>query len=112
MAQELAEVYSESTGAEITVEVLQRAEAGRPSSLESDGYRALSDSIREVLGKAPEPMGVAGGTCANYFRLRGYDAYAWQTGDGSLHAPNEYLVVKNLMNDTKVFATLIHKLCM
>ena len=112
MAEEMADVYSESTSAKITVEILQKAVAGRPSSLDSVGYKALSESIEEILGKAPEPMGIAGGTCANFFRLKGFDAYAWQTGDGTLHAPNEYLLVKNLMNDTKVFATLIHKLCM
>ena len=80
--------------------------------MESVGYKALSDSIEEVMGRVPEPIGIAGGTCANFFRLKGFDAYAWQTGDGSLHAPNEYMLVKNVMNDTKVFATLIHKLCM
>jgi succinyl-diaminopimelate desuccinylase len=112
MANEMADVYSESTGARITVEVLQKAVAGRPSSLESAGYKALSESIREVMGTDPEPIGIAGGTCANFFRLKGFDAYAWQTGDGTLHAPNEYMLVRNVMNDTKVFATLIHKLCM
>lgn len=112
MAEEMADIYSESTGAKITVEILQKAVAGRPSSLDSVGYKALAESIEEILGQAPEPIGIAGGTCANFFRLKGFDAYAWQTGDGALHAPNEYLLVKNLMNDTKVFATLIHKLCM
>ncbi len=112
MAEEIAGIYAESTGAKITVEVLQKAIAGKPSSLESVGYKALSDSIEEVMGRVPEPIGIAGGTCANFFRLKGFDAYAWQTGDGSLHAPNEYMLVKNVMNDTKVFATLIHKLCM
>jgi acetylornithine deacetylase/succinyl-diaminopimelate desuccinylase-like protein len=44
--------------------------------------------------------------------MKGLNAYAWQTGDGTLHAPNEYMRIDNLMNDTKVFATMIHKLCM
>ncbi|AMK13110.1 peptidase ArgE/DapE family [methanogenic archaeon mixed culture ISO4-G1] len=111
LARETAEVYERSTGARITVEAVQMGIAGRPSSVDSNGYRALSDSIEEVMGRKPEPVGIAGGTCANFFRQKGLDAYAWQTGDNSLHAPNEYLVVDNLMNDTKVFATLIHKLC-
>ncbi len=112
MAEEMAEIYSESTGAKIKVEILQKAVAGRPSSIETEGYRALSESITEVMGKAPEPVGIAGGTCANFFRMKGLDAYAWQTGDGTLHAPNEYLLISNLMNDTKVFATLFYKLCL
>ena len=112
MAEEMAEVYSKSTGAKITVEILQMARSGAPSSIESDGYKALSESIEEVLGKAPEAVGIAGGTCSNFFRLKGLNAYAWQTGDGTLHAPNEYMKVENLMNDTKVFARMIYKLCM
>ena len=112
MANEMAELYSESTGAKITVEILQKAVAGKPSAIDSIGYKAFSDSIEEVMGKKPEPVGIAGGTCSNFFRLKGLDAYAWQTGDGSLHAPNEYLIIDNLINDTKVFATLFYKLCM
>jgi len=112
MAEEIVQIYSESTGARITMEVLQKAIAGKPSSIECEGYRALSDSIEMIMGKAPEPTGIAGGTCANFFRLKGFDAYAWQTGDGTLHAPNEYLLVKNLMNDAKVFASMIHRLCL
>ena len=112
MANEMAELYSESTGAKITVEILQKAVAGKPSAIDSIGYKAFSDSIEEVMGRKPEPVGIAGGTCSNFFRLKGLDAYAWQTGDGSLHAPNEYLIVDNLINDTKVFATLFYKLCM
>ena len=112
MANEMAELYSESTGAKITVEILQKAVAGKPSAIDSIGYKAFSDSIEEVMGRKPEPVGIAGGTCSNFFRLKGLDAYAWQTGDGSLHAPNEYLIIDNLINDTKVFATLFYKLCM
>ena len=112
MANEMAQLYSESTGAKITVEILQKAVAGKPSAIDSIGYKAFSDSIEEVMGRKPEPVGIAGGTCSNFFRLKGLDAYAWQTGDGSLHAPNEYLIIDNLINDTKVFATLFYKLCM
>jgi len=112
MAEETAKVYAESTGAKISVEVIQKSVAGRPSSTDCEGYRVLSESIEKVLGKAPKAIGIAGGTCANFFRVKGFDAYAWQTGDGSLHAPNEYLVVKNLVNDAKVFASMIHRLCL
>ncbi len=111
MAEEMAELYSESTGAKIRVETLQMARAGKPSSIESKGYKAFEESVESIMGKAPQPVGIAGGTCSNFFRLKGLDAYAWQTGDGSLHAPNEYMLVENVMNDTKVFATLIYKLC-
>ncbi len=112
MAEEIAEVYSKSTGARITVEKLQCEKAGKPSSTDSEGFKAFLESVESVLGKAPTPSGIAGGTCANFFRLKGLDAYAWQCGSGTLHAPNEYVEIENLMADTKVFATLLYKLCM
>ena len=112
MVEGLVDHHSKYTGAKIKLEIIQCARAGRPSSVDSEGFKALSDSVKEVMGTAPSAVGIAGGTCANFFRLKGFDAYAWQTGDGSLHKPNEYLIIDNLINDTKVFARLIHKLCM
>ena len=54
---------------------------------------------------------MSGGTCANFFRLRGLDAYVWQSEGGTLHAPNEYVTVDHLLTDAKVYASLIHRLC-
>ncbi|MBE6527953.1 MAG: M20 family metallo-hydrolase [Thermoplasmata archaeon] len=111
-AEEVCRAYEASTGAKISVETVQMSVAGVPSDTDTEGYRAFAKSIEEVMGIVPVPVGIAGGTCSNFFRLKGLNAYAWQTGDGSLHAPNEYLVIDNLVNDTKVFATLFYKLCM
>ncbi len=107
-----AERYAESTGAKITVEVIERHDAGRPSSTDTPGFVALADSIESVIGVRPEGIGVGGGTCANFFRQKGLDAYVWQIGGGTLHAPNENVPVENLVIDSKVYATLIHRLCL
>ncbi|AGI48539.1 acetylornithine deacetylase or succinyl-diaminopimelate desuccinylase [Thermoplasmatales archaeon BRNA1] len=109
-AQDIASRY-EATGAKITVKELQRHESGGKSSTDSPVFKALSDSVEEVLGHRPEATGVGGATCANFFRLKGYDAYVWETGGGTLHGPNEYVPVQNIINDAKVFATLFYKLC-
>ena len=99
------------TGARISVEIVQKEVSGKPSSTDSEGFRALCDAVRHVTGRAPVGKGIGGGTCANFFRLRGFDAYAWQCGGGTLHAPNEYVEMSNLMTDAKVFATLYYNLC-
>jgi len=112
IADEIADKHAERTGAKITVEVLQKAIAGKPSSTDSPGFKALSDAVESVTGARPRPVGIAGGTCANFFRVKGFDAYAWQTGDGVMHSPNEYMIVENMVNDAKVFATMIHRLCL
>ena len=57
------------------------------------------------------PRGIGGGTCANLFRLAGYDAYVWQTVDEMAHSVNEYCRVDNLVDDAKVYATVLSSLC-
>ena len=103
--------HESRTGARISVEIVQKEVSGKPSSTESVGFRALCDAVGRVTGRIPEARGIGGGTCANFFRLRGFDAYAWQCGGGTLHAPNEYVEMSNLIVDAKVFATLYYDLC-
>jgi succinyl-diaminopimelate desuccinylase len=110
-AKEIGEEWEKITGAKITVTVEQRTRSGRPSDTGCQEFKALRDSISSVIGKDPETVGVGGGTCANFFRLAGYNAYVWQCGGGSLHQPNEYCDLDNLTTDAKVFATLFYKLC-
>lgn len=111
MVRRIANIHSEKTGAHIVVEEIQRHEAGKPSSVDSLAYRALSDSVSKVMGHVPKAVGVGGGTCANFFRERGMDAYVWQCGGGTLHAPNEYVEVQNIIKDAKVYASLLYTLC-
>ena len=110
-AKDVGEEWEKATGAKITVAVEQRTRSGRPSDTSCKEFAALRDSISSVIGKEPETVGVGGGTCANFFRLAGYNAYVWQCGGGSLHQPNEYCDLDNLATDAKVFATLFYKLC-
>lgn len=110
-AEALAEEYGRRTGIRIEISEVQRHMSGRMSSTESEVYKALSSSVEEVVGKKPTAVGVGGATCANFFRARGYDAYVWQHGGGTLHSPNEYAVLDNIVIDAKVFATLFYKLC-
>lgn len=111
MVRRVSNEHSINTGATIRVEEIQRHESGRPSSVDNEGCKALYESVEAILGDVPRAVGVGGGTCANFFRLKGLDAYVWQCGGGTLHAPNEYVEVQNIINDAKVFATLYYKLC-
>lgn len=112
MARGIADRYEESTGATIGIEVVQREDSGRPSSTDTEVFDALADSIELVIGRRPDGKGIGGGTCANFFRLHGFDAYAWQYGGGTLHQPNERVLVSDMVTDTKVYASLIHRLCL
>ncbi len=111
-AEEVAMQHSRRSGATIRVSEIQRNLSGAPSSTDSLGFRALSDAVERITGSRPIPSGTGGATCANFFRLKGLDAYVWQCGGGTLHGPNEYVVLENLMTDCKVFATLFYNLCL
>lgn len=111
VAEKVAEKIADEYGAEILVEEIQRHKSGKSSSIKNETYLALRDSIKHVTGTEPIPIGIGGATCANFFRLAGYDAYVWGTGGGTLHTPNEYVEIDNIIIDAKVFATLFYKLC-
>jgi succinyl-diaminopimelate desuccinylase len=110
-ARRAASCISEKYGADISVVEIQRHRSGRQSSTEDPAYLALRDSVKYVTGSEPTSVGVGGATCANFFRAKGYNAYVWETGGGTLHTPNEYVVIEDIVTDAKVFATLFYKLC-
>lgn len=107
----IADLFEDKTSAKISIEIAQLTRSGKPSSTDSPGFRALAESIKSLRGFEPKAGGVGGGTCANFFRLAGLEAYAWQTIDEVMHSPNEYCKVDNLVADAKVFAMVIAKLC-
>lgn len=111
LAKDLAREHSARTGAEITAEVEQCTVAGKPSDTGSADYAALKDAVESVTGVKVAAAGVGGGTCANFFRLAGYDAYVWESEGGSLHRPNEFVRIANVVTDAKVFATLFYNMC-
>ena len=103
--------HSKMTGAGIDLEIVQSSPSGPPSSTGTREYGVLRESIAEVTGRTVRESGIGGGTCANFFRKEGIDAYAWSSEGGSLHKPNEYVLISNIMTDAKVFATVIDRLC-
>ena len=111
VAKEVVAKHIKSTNAYIEVREIQRHISGGPSSQESDTYKALCSAVESVTRHRPKAVAVGGATCANFFRLKGYDAYVWECGGGTLHGPNEYVELDNLITDAKVFATLFYNIC-
>ncbi len=99
------------TGAKINVSEIQRHTSGPASSTSTPEFRAIKESIESVIHGELNVAGVGGATCANFFRLAGMDAYVWECGGGTLHAPNEYVEIENILVDAKAFATIFFKLC-
>ena len=39
------------------------------------------------------------------------NAYVWECGGGTLHQPNEHVLISNMITDAKVYANLFYRLC-
>jgi succinyl-diaminopimelate desuccinylase len=111
LMRSVAAEHSERTGAEISAEVERKTLAGAPSATDTEEFAVFLEAVRSVAEGDVETVGVGGGTCANFFRLRGLNAYIWQFGGGSLHQPNEYVEIDNIVKDAKVYATMFYRLC-
>jgi len=109
--KELAAGYSKRSGAKITVDLDRMSKAGQPSAVNGLAIDTLKKAIKKVRGKDAVPVGIGGNTCAKEFRLEGIDAYVWQTVDETAHQVDEYCILDNLVNDSKVYAALLAVLC-
>jgi succinyl-diaminopimelate desuccinylase len=107
----IAKVFEDRTGADIELSTEQMTKGGPPSSIDSEGMKSLVQAVRTVKSIEPVARGIGGGTCANLFRLAGFEAYAWQTVDENAHSVNEYSKIENMVTDAKVFAVLMASLC-
>ena len=79
-----------------------------PMVSDSNIVRLLRGSIREVLNVEPRPGGIGGGTFAALFRRKGIPAAVWQQEcAGVAHQPDEYTEIDYIVNNAKVFASMM-----
>ncbi len=107
----VAKEHEDCTGAKIEIVLEQRTFSGPPSSVDTEDYLAFKESVESVVNGSVSTVGVGGGTCANFFRVKGLNAYVWQCGGGTLHQPNEHVFLDNIVTDAKVYANLFYRLC-
>jgi succinyl-diaminopimelate desuccinylase len=102
----IASIFSEQTGAKIAVDVFKKSTAAPPSSPEEGIFRKIHQTVRELRKVEPRFVGIGGGTCANIVRVRGFNAAVWSTECGMAHQPNEFSLIRNMVEDAKVMASL------
>jgi succinyl-diaminopimelate desuccinylase len=85
----------------VSREIIQR-KSSRPTSGDCALVESLKKAVREVYGVTARVQGVGGGTVGAYLRNAGYDTVIWSALDETAHMPNEYCVIKNMINDAKV----------
>lgn len=93
-------------GTKITFEEVQKEPAGPATSGDSEVAMLLSKAVFRVSKVRPRLTGIGGQTVGNLFRVEGIPTAVWSTIDDVPHEPNEYSRIANLINDTKVFASL------
>ncbi|MEM3577530.1 MAG: M20 family metallo-hydrolase [Candidatus Bathyarchaeia archaeon] len=102
----LAEEFQKKTGAKISVEILNKSVAPKPTDPNSKVVTMLKEALKKARGIEPKIGGVGGGTCAAFFRRIGVPAVVWCTIDETAHQPNEYAKIDNMANDAKTFALM------
>ena len=93
-------------GASISFEEVEKEPAGPATLRDSEVAVLLSKAVSRVSGNKPRFVGIGGQTVGNLFRREGIPTVVWSTIDEVAHEPNEYSRIANLINDTKVFATV------
>jgi len=78
----------------------------KPTDANAPIVRMLEKAIPVVYGVQPRPVGIGGGTMAAYLRNIGIDCAVWTKTDRTLHQPNEYALLENIIGDAKVMALL------
>ena len=101
-----AEVDKE-VGTTTEVEVTQRQDAAPPTPVDAPVVGVLKAAVKEVYGVDAKPMGIGGGTVAAFIRRKDYAAAVWSRMDETMHGPNEYCIIENLLGDARVLAHVL-----
>jgi succinyl-diaminopimelate desuccinylase len=88
----------------IKISYAQNDQAAPPTSPEAPVVQAIIRAMKALRGQRPKPMGIGGGTVAAYFRRAGIPAAVWGTMAETAHSPDEYCLIKNILDDAKIFA--------
>jgi len=86
---------------------LEQLTESKPTDANAPVIKILSKAINEVYNVKPHPVGIGGGTMAACLRNIGIDCAVWTKTQESLHQPNEYALLENIIGDAKVMALLM-----
>ncbi len=100
----LADEVEKEHKVKISFEAQQEAQAAPPTDPGSPIILALKQAIREIYKVEPKAQGIGGGTVAACFRRLNLPAAVYARLDETMHQPNEYCILDNLLGDAKIFA--------
>jgi succinyl-diaminopimelate desuccinylase len=106
VVEEVKNQVARRTGAVIELKA-GCSDAAPPTSADSDIVRLLAASVKKVLGVQPSLGGIGGGTFAAFFRRKNIPAAVWQQECDTAHQPDEYAEIAHILNNAKVFASMM-----
>lgn len=102
--------FQRTSKAKITYEFIQREQAPIPTRMDATVVIELKKAIKELRGAEPSAVGIGGGTCAAFFRRKGYDAVVWSTTIPEVaHQADEYVVIPHILQDRDVIMKIVEK---
>lgn len=101
--------FERTSQAKISYEIVQKEQAPPPTDEDSEIVSKLKDSIEKKRGSKPRIVGIGGGTCAAFFRKKGFDAAVWSTTiPESAHRVDEFCHVSHILLDRDVLEDVLY----
>jgi succinyl-diaminopimelate desuccinylase len=101
--QKICREIESQYGVKIEYTTTQLVQAPPATPKDSEVVKKLEKAVKQIYNVDAKPMGIGGGTVAAIFRKVGLPVAVWCTLDDVCHQPNEYAIISNMVNDTKVF---------
>ena len=102
--------FQRTSKAKITYEFAQKEQAPLPTRMDAPVVLELKKAIKELRGAEPSAVGIGGGTCAAFFRRKGYDAVVWSTTVPEVaHQADEYVLIPHILLDRDVIMKIVEK---
>ena len=96
--------------ATITYEFVQREQAPLPTRMDAPVVAELKKAIKDLRGAEPSAVGIGGGTCAAFFRRKGFNAVVWSTTVPEVaHQADEYVHISHVLKDRDVILKIVYK---
>ncbi len=105
--REIASGVESDFGVKVEISYPQEAEAAPPTPADAPVVVAIKKAVKDLRNLEARAIGIGGGTVAAHFREAGFYAAVWATMDETMHSPNEYAWMKNIIGDAQVFAYIM-----
>ena len=104
--KEITQKIEKELNLTIDIEIVNREDASNPTSVDATVVKSLKKAMKDIKGIDADTMGIGGGTVASFFRRAGFPAAVWGTCLDVAHQPNEYCRIKDLIEDTRILASI------